>query len=83
MSVDGFNAGPANLFLACPLTKTDRRIPSHVLVSPPDGGLKVQSYVLTEMLRSLSRDRLIRRMGAVRPDTMTAVETRMRILLGL
>jgi mRNA-degrading endonuclease toxin of MazEF toxin-antitoxin module len=34
-------------------------------------------------VRSISSERLVVRWGAVRRDTMTAVEDRLRILLGL
>ena len=82
-SVHEFNRGPAELVVVLPITSTIRPIPLHVIVQPPEGGLKVQSRVLTDAIRSISKDRLVERWGAVAPKTMAAVEDRVRTLLGL
>ncbi|MGQ0570166.1 MAG: type II toxin-antitoxin system PemK/MazF family toxin [Armatimonadota bacterium] len=82
-SVDEFNEGPAELIVVLPITSTIRPIPLHVVVQPPEGGLKVQSRILTNAIRSMSKERLVVRWGAVSPETMAAVEDRVRTLLGL
>lgn len=82
-SVDEFNRGPAELAVVLPITSTIRPIPLHVIIQPPEGGLKVQSRVLTDAIRSISKERLVERWGAVSPETMAAVEDRVRTLLGL
>ena len=82
-SVDEFNRGPAELVVVLPITSTIRPIPLHVIVQPPEGGLNVQSRVLTDAIRSISKERLVERWGAVAPETMAAVEDRVRTLLGL
>ena len=38
VSDDLFNRGPAGLVIVMPITSTVRTIPSHVRVSPPEGG---------------------------------------------
>ena len=38
VSTNYFNSGPAGLVLVIPLTRTDRRIPIHVPIQPPEGG---------------------------------------------
>ncbi len=73
LSVDEFNHGPADLVVVLPLTSTIRQIPLHVIVRPPEGGLKVQSRILTDGIRSISKERLIERWGEVSPQIMTAV----------
>lgn len=83
ISVDRFNAGLANLVIVCPLSSKNRNIRSHVEVEPPEGGLATTSYILTEHIRSVSRDRLVRRLGALSAERLEAVETRLRILTGL
>ncbi len=83
VSEDLFNRGPAGLAIVLPMTSTVRPIPSHVAVSPPEGGLKTRSAVLCEAIRSISSDRLIQRWGAVAPPTLATVEDRLRILLRL
>jgi mRNA interferase MazF len=83
LSVDPFNAGPAELVVVVPLTRTQRKIRWHVGVRPPEGGLTAQSFIQCENVRSVSKLRLKRRRGRVAPPTLDQVEDRIRILLGL
>ena len=57
--------------------------PTEVLVSVPEGGLSVDSVVLLNQIRSIDKRRLVRRLGAVRPDTMEQVDRALEISLGL
>ena len=81
--MDAFNQGPADLVVIVPLTTTDRGIPLHVPVVPPEGGLRVPSFAMCENVRSVARERLVRRLGAVSQGTMTTAADRLRILLNL
>ena len=83
VSIDGFNAGPAGLILVLPITSTQRGVLYHVTITPPEGGLVQTSDILCDAIRSVSKERLGRRLGAVSPATMQAVEDRLRILQGL
>ncbi len=83
VSVDLFNHGPAGLIVVVPISTREKGIPFHVEVGPPEGGLRERSFIKCEDVRSISRERLSARLGAVSPATMTAVEDRLRILLGL
>ncbi len=87
LSVDGFNAGPADLLLVVPLTsKTtkSKNIPAHIRVDPAEGGLKTPSVVLCDQLRAVSKDRLGKApWGTVSDDTLAQVENAVRVLLGL
>lgn len=83
VSVDPFNAGPSTLAFAIPMTRTDRGVPAHVPVAPPEGGLGTRSFILCDALRSISRQRLVRPRGQVAPDTMRAVDYWLRVLLNL
>src|SRR2546421_458069 len=65
VSISPFNQGPAGLVIVVPITTKDKRITSHVAVNPPEGGLKHRSSVMTEAIRSISHDRVIKRLGAV------------------
>lgn len=78
-----FNQGPAGLVIVLPMTTTLRGVPSHVPVSPPEGGVRKATAIHCEAVRSVSVGRLVVRWGAVGPLTMTAVEDRLRILLRL
>lgn len=83
VSVDLFNSGPASLVMVCPVSSRKRNIRSHVEVLPPEGGLTMTSYIMTEHLRSASKERLVRRLGTVSNAVLEAVEERVRILLNL
>ena len=83
ISVDLFNHGPAGLVIVAPLTTKVKNIPFHVLLSPPEGGVTAPSYIKCEDVRSIAKERLERRWGAISPQTMALVEDRLRILLSL
>ncbi len=83
LSVDFFNAGPADLIVVAPLTSTQRDIPLHVKISKGDGGIKNDSAILCEAIRSISTDRLISRWGTLSREALAEVEDRLRILLDL
>lgn len=83
VSVDLFNAGPAELVVAAPITRTHRGVRWHVQVKPPEGGLVADSFILCENVRSVSKKRLKRIRGRVSAYTMQQVEDRLRILMGL
>lgn len=83
ISVDKFNNGPAKLVAIAPLTSTNRNIPLHVEVKPPEGGVKGTSYILCDQIRTISTNRLKDRWGRISNDTMLKVEKRVQQLLGL
>lgn len=83
ISEDLFNQGPAGLVIVLPLTSTYRGVPSHVPIAPPEVGLKTQSVILCDAIRSIAKERLLRRLGTVSLSILAAVEDRLRILLGL
>lgn len=83
VSDDLFNAGPADLVVVLPITSTVRRIPSHVRLAPPDGGLRNESAALCDAIRSISKQRLVRRWGKVSDAKLATIEDVLRILLRL
>jgi mRNA interferase MazF len=83
VSVGAFNQSKAALAVVIPITSTSRGIPWHVCASPPDGGLKATSFLMCEAIRSISRERLLKRWGAISSPVRAAVEDRLRILLDL
>ena len=83
VSVGGFNRGPAELVMILPITSKDKRIRSHVRVEPPMGGLTMTSFVKCEEIRTISKERLISRMGAVSAGVLAEIEARLGVLLGL
>jgi mRNA interferase MazF len=61
----------------------DLRRPTTVGVRAPDGGLTADSAILLNQIRSIDKQRLIRRVGALKPGTMASVDRALRISLGL
>ncbi len=83
VSVDLFNQGPAGLVVVIPLTTREKGIPFHVEIKPPEGGVTKRSFVKCEDLRSVSKERLVQRLGRATRNTLAAVEDRLGILLDL
>lgn len=83
VSVDLFNQGPAGLVIILPITTKAKGIPFHLSVTPPEGGLRHKSFIKSEDVRSVAKERLSLRLGRVSDQTMAEVEDRLRILLSL
>jgi mRNA interferase MazF len=84
VSSDLFNKGRSTLVFVLPITRTNRNIPAHVAVEPPEGGLVATSYILCDALRSISKSRLgAQARGQVSAETMANVEARLRFLMQL
>ena len=83
VSTEQFNQSRAGLTVVGPLTSRFRRIAWHVLVDPPEGGLRQRSEAMPEMERSISMDRLLERWGGVSVETMIQLEERLRLVLDL
>ncbi len=54
VSDDALNAGPRGLVIVLPVTGTDRGLPTHIPVVPPEGGLTKPSVIMAEQLRAVS-----------------------------
>lgn len=57
--------------------------PTEVKVPAREGGLTVDSVVLLNQVRSIDRQRLIRRLGKLKPTTLAAIDQAIAISLGL
>ena len=57
--------------------------PTEVLVKAPEGGLRGDSVVLLNQIRSIDKGRLVRRLGSFKSDTMGQVGRALLISLGL
>lgn len=72
--------------LICPLTNASHvasLYPSDVLVRAPEGGLRVDSVVLTLQLRAVAKTRLLERLGELDPGTLTQIEEAIKVTLDL
>ncbi|MEW6701854.1 MAG: type II toxin-antitoxin system PemK/MazF family toxin [Bacteroidota bacterium] len=65
LSVDFFNYGSAGLAVVIPITSKKKGIPLHIPVSGKETGLKVESFVKCEDIRSISKDRFIEYRGHI------------------
>lgn len=83
VSSNTFNRGAAELVIVVPITSKDKRNVLNVPIDPPEGGLKVRSYIKCEDVRSVSTQRLSKKLGSVSAATMQLVEDRLRVLMGL
>jgi mRNA interferase MazF len=75
----------AQTTIVAPLTSTIRpRIyPTEVLVAAGEGGCRVDSVILLRQIRCVDRIRLVKRLGAVRGDTLDSIDHALLITLGL
>ena len=83
LSADRFNRGPSGLVVVAPFTRTQRQVPLHVRVDPPEGGLLEISYLMCEDVRSISVERLGRRWGQVTSKVLVEAMARIRYLFDL
>ncbi len=83
VSADLLNASRAELVILVPITSRNRAIATHVGIDPPEGGLTMASYAKTEDVRSVSIDRLKKKLGRVTTTTMATVSDRLRIVMDL
>jgi len=83
VSSDDFNRMPVGLVVVVPFTTTDRNLPLHVAVEPPDGGLRKKSFAMAEHVRCVSTRRFIKRLGRISTDKLTELEETLKALLAL
>ena len=57
--------------------------PTEVLIKSPEGGLKQDSVVLLNQIRSIDKKRLMQRLGSIKEDTHQRVNKAIEISLGL
>ena len=67
-----------------PITSNTAKIyPFQVFLSAATNGLAVDSKAQAEQIRSVAAQRLLRRLGRVSPDELTAIDDALRLHLGL
>jgi len=81
VSSDWLGASPSELVIALAITSRERGMPSHVRVEPPEGGLRLVSFIKCEDIRSVSKQRLGTRLGSISESTIAQVEIVLRTLL--
>jgi len=83
VSASILNRGASGLVTVVPITSKGRPVRSFLRIDPPEGGISKTSFLICDQIRTISTDRLLRRLGAARPLTMAQVEERLKFLLDL
>jgi len=78
-----FNQSYADLVIVIPITSQNKNIRSHVPVAKGEGGLTLESYAKCEDVRSISKQRLKKRLGKVSEQTVEKIEEKLRFLMSL
>jgi len=73
LSQGAFNTSAVELVVVAAITSRRRGLGSEVPIEAPEGGLDQDSVILAHQLRTVSHERLDRRRGQVRPETLDAV----------
>jgi mRNA interferase MazF len=79
ISVNQLGEGPSELAIVVPITRTERTT-LDVRIEPPEGGLEAISYAQPYQVRTVSRERLVRRRGLVGDARMRDVIGRVHLL---
>jgi mRNA interferase MazF len=61
----------------------ERTYPTQVAVRAGEGGLRVDSMILLNQIRSVDTSRLVRRLGVLRTETVRKVDRALLLSLGL
>lgn len=75
-----FNHSLAKMVIVIPITSKNKGIPTHVELKTHF--LSKKSYLKTEDVRSISTQRLIKKLGVVENTVVSRVEERLKLLLG-
>lgn len=83
VSVDEIQAGlPEELLVVIPVSSSRSPSPLRPAVTPMEGVDK-PSVAVCRGVRAVARSRLLRRLGVTKPETMTAIETSLVMILGI
>lgn len=70
ISSNSWNKIRSGLVIIIPMTSIAKDILTHVRIDPPEGGLSTVSYALCEQIRSISKERLSKRLGLVKSGSI-------------
>ncbi len=75
----------SDLTIVAAITSTvpEALFPIQISVAPPEGGLEVLSIIQLNQIRTVDKRRLVRLLGRLSSETMSAVEQALVISLGL
>jgi mRNA interferase MazF len=74
----------SSVTIIAPITSGDKAVyPVEVEIKAPEGGLENNSLILLNQIRTVDRQRLIKRLGRLEEKTMNQVDQAIMISLGL
>jgi len=79
----GNRFSPVTIVAALSSQYSEPFYPTEILIIPPEGGLEKPSVVLLNQLRTIDKQRLVRRIGLLKSETMERVDRALEISLGL
>ena len=74
---------PITIVAAITSQRTEPFYPTEVCIMPREAGLKHESVVLLNQIRSIDKKRLVKRLGMVKQETMMQVDRSLELSLGL
>ena len=74
---------PITIVAAITSKYDDKLYPTEVLIAKNDGGLKQDSVVLLNQIRSIDKQRLVKKIGIISNVTLKKIDTAIKISLGL
>ncbi len=78
-----FNTGESESIIVLPITTRNMKIPSHVPLPWPEGGVPADSVILCDRITTLKKDRLMRKLGSIDRHTLSIVDDKLAMLLSL
>ena len=79
----GNRYSPTVIVLAVTSRMNKARLPTHIEVPSPIGGLPRDSVILAEQVRTLDKQRLLERLGALPESVMAQVDRALLMSLGI
>ncbi len=76
-------ASPITIVAAITFHFGEQLYPTEVLIRAPEGGMQADSVALLNQIRSIDKQRLVRRLGRLAPETMARVDRALLVSFGL
>ncbi len=83
ISATELNTGALGTATILPVTTRRLDVPSHILLEPPEGGVLKTSYIACDKIYTIPSERLLRKLGIVKTETIGRVEDTLSMILGL
>jgi len=74
---------PVTIVAAVSSQMDERLYPTEVKLIPKESGLTVESVVLLNQIRTIDKQRLVKKLGQVKPETMKRIDRALLISCGL